>query len=192
MSGGPLDVALHVADVLEALGIRYTVGGSLASSLSGEPRTTLDIDVVVAMAEADVARLAETLAGDFYVDEQSVRRALRQRSSVNLIHHATGVKVDLFMAGGSPLDQAQLQRRRRVQMAADPPRYLYVHTPEDILLQKLLWYRRGGEASDRQWRDVLGILSVQGEALDFGYVRDTAADLGLTDLVEKARMAAGS
>jgi hypothetical protein len=164
----------------------------LASSLSGEPRTTLDIDIVVAMGEADVARLAETLGSDFYVDEPSVRRALRQRSSVNLIHHATGVKVDLFMAGGSPLDQAQLHRRRRVQIAADPPRYLYVHSPEDILLQKLLWYRRGGEASDRQWRDVLGILSVQGEALDLGYVRETAADVGLSDLVEKALVAAGS
>lgn len=191
MRSGPLDVALDVGDVLEALGIRYTVGGSVASSLSGEPRTTLDIDIVVAMTEADVERLREKLGNEFYFDEQSVQRAVRQRSSVNLIHQATGVKVDLFMAGGSPLDRAQLQRRRLVQMTVNPPRSLYVHSPEDILLQKLLWYRRGGGSSDRQWRDVLGILTVQGEALDLGYVRETAADLELSDLVEKAIGAAG-
>lgn len=192
MSDGPLDVALDVADVLEALGIRYTVGGSVASSLSGEPRTTLDIDIVVAMTEADVEPLREKLGNEFYFDEQSVQRAVRQRSSVNLIHQGTGVKVDLFVAGGSPLDRAQLQRRRLVQMSASPPRYLYVHSPEDILLQKLLWYRRGGGSSDRQWRDVLGILTVQGEALDLGYIRETAANLELSDLVEKAIGAAGS
>lgn len=192
MSDGPLDVALDVADVLEALGIRYTVGGSVASSLSGEPRTTLDIDIVVAMTEADVERLREKLGNEFYFDEQSVRRAVQQRSSVNLIHQRTGVKVDLFMAGGSPLDRAQLQRRRLVQMSVSPPRSLYVHSPEDILLQKLLWYRRGGGSSDRQWRDVLGILTVQGEALDLGYIRETAANLELSDLVEKAIGAAGS
>jgi hypothetical protein len=94
------------------------------------------------------------------------------------------VKVDLFVAGGTPLDARQLARRLAVDVGGG--RRLHVHPPEDILLQKLRWYRLGGEVSDRQWRDVAAIVRVQGERLDRDYLREGAAVLGVTDLLERA------
>jgi hypothetical protein len=130
-------VALVVADALEAGGVRYLVGGSMASSFSGQPRST----------------------------------------------------VDLFIAGGTPPDAEQMERRQRIQVSADPERHLYFYTPEDILLQKLRWYRLGQEVSDRQWRDVLGILLVQGKRLDEDYLRRGADVLGVAALLERALQA---
>lgn len=182
----PIAVALLVADLLETLGLRYTVGGSLASSMSGEPRSTLDVDMVVAIQEVDIDPLVAALAAEFYVSEEALRRAVRERSTANVIHQLTSIKIDLFVMGSTPLDEIQLARRRRVQVASDPDRFLYVHPPEDILLQKLRWFRRGGEASDRQWRDIAGIVHVQGNRLDRDYLERTAPLIGVDDLLRRA------
>lgn len=186
----PIAVALSVARAFDALGIVHTIGGSIASSIAGEPRSTIDIDVVAALRESDVPALVSALAVDFYVSEEALRRAVRECSTANLIHQATQVKVDIFVAGGTPLDAQQLQRRRAVEIA--PGRILHVHPPEDILLQKLRCYQKGGETSDRQWRDVLGIIRVQAQHLDHDYLRLSAPVLGVADLLARAlREAAG-
>jgi hypothetical protein len=182
----PITIALRVARALEDCNVRYLVGGSLASSISGEPRSTLDVDLVVALTEADIMAIENALGDEFHIDPEALRRAIRVKSSANLIHLETSIKVDLFVMGGSPVDEEQMNRRQRLKVMTDPDRYLYVYTPEDILLQKLRWYRMGNEISDRQWRDVLGIVLVQGDALDEKYLRCAAQTLEVSDLLDRA------
>ncbi len=186
-----IEVASLVIAALEQAGVRYTVGGSLASSFSGEPRSSIDADILVDMTADTIDPFVRALGHEFYADADALQRAVATRTSTNLIHHGSGVKVDLFIAG-SLLDSNQLERRRRVQVTAGPDRFWFIHTPEDILLQKLLWYRRGGEVSERQWRDALAIATRQGERLDRDYLAATAALVGVSDLLERVMREAGS
>lgn len=179
----PVPVALAVTAVLDALGIAHTIGGSLASSFAGEPRSTVDVDIVAAIEEEHVPALVARLTGEFYIDDASLLRAVRNRTNTNLVHNATNLKIALFIAGGTPLDLQQIARPRAVVVSG---RTIYVHPPEDILLQKLRWYKSGGGVSDRQWRDIAGIIRTQGRALDRGYLREHAPTLGVADLLEQA------
>lgn len=185
-SSDPLRVAARVGALLDSLQIAYSIGGSLAGSFAGEPRATLDIDMVIDLDEARVPAVVRALESEFYVDEQALRRAVRERSSTNAIHQPTSVKVDFFIAGGTPLDVELLQRRISVNVGEGDSERLWVHSPEDILLQKLRWFRRGGHTSDRQWRDVLGIVRAQGVRLDRDYLKEGAVRLQVGDLLERA------
>jgi hypothetical protein len=179
-----VDTALLVIRALDALGVVSTVGGSIAASFAGEPRSTIDIDIVAALEEPHIEPLVGSLSSQFYVDEAALARAVRTKSSANLIHQTSQIKVDLFVAGGTPLDVQQIARRVAVDVGGG--RVLHVHPPEDIVLQKLRWYRRGGEMSDRQWRDIAAIVRVQGDRLDRGYLRANAGVIDVADLLERA------
>ena len=177
-------VAVRVGGILDGLGIRHTIGGSIAASFAGEPRSTIDIDFVAALSHQFVNALVAALHPDFYVAEEALRRAIDTLGTANLIHQESQIKVDLFVAGGTPLDEQQLARRQRVDIG--PGETIYIHPPEDILLQKLRWYRMGNEASDRQWRDILGIIRTQGDRLDRAYLAANAPVIEVAALLNRA------
>jgi hypothetical protein len=179
-------VTMLVADALEALGVQYAIGGSFASAVHGVIRATMDVDLVADLQQEDVAPFVQALGDAFYADAEMMRGAIGQHRSFNLIHLDTMFKVDVFVARPRDFDRAQLARRQLHLLGEEPERWAYVASAEDTILAKLEWYRLGGEASDRQWRDVLGVLRVQGRRLDRAYMRQMAAGLGVQDLLETA------
>ena len=184
MISEPLCVALQMAEIFENLDIPYLVGGSIASSIYGEPRATQDIDMVAELKNHHIQALIENTQNAFYIEEEDVIRAVSRHSSFNVIHLETMIKVDIFVPGSEAIDREEM-RRRRPQTIADTQ--LVVATPEDIVLQKLIWYRKGGEVSDRQLRDVSGILKVQGDRLDWDYLKHWAESLNLSELLQRAK-----
>ena len=174
-----------MARAFERTGVEYFLGGSLASSWQGEPRATNDIDFVVAMSEPDVAPFADALGGAFLVDAPALRQAVRERRAWNLLHLPTLTKVDLIMRGGGAYDASEFERRERIEFRQGER--LFVKRPEDTVLRKLLWYREGGGVSERQWRDVIGVLRHSAAMLDSSYLDRWSRELALDDLLGKAR-----
>ncbi len=185
MLSEPIAVTLLVIDVFEQMGVDYVIGGSLASARHGLARATMDSDLVADLKFEHVRDLIRQLGDDFYVDESAVKNAIERHSSFNLIHLETVFKVDIFIPKPRPFDRNQIKRGIRQIVATDPERTVKIATAEDTILAKLDWYRLGGEVSERQWRDVLGIIAVQGEWLDEAYLRQEASILGVADLLER-------
>lgn len=181
----PWLAAAAVASALDELGVRYAIVGSLASGVVGEPRYTADVDMVVELNETHIDPLIERLSPRFYIPTELLRRATRAHTSANLIDNETGLKVDLFVAGGTPLD-ADTLARRVATTSEGVETALYVQSAEDVILHKLRWFRRGGEISDRQWRDIVGVVRLQSDRLDRAYLAYGADLLGVTDLLDRA------
>lgn len=182
----PFLVLWQIARALEEQGITYVVVGSIASSMRGLYRTTNDIDIVADIKPDQVTPLIAALQETFYIDEQAVRRAVAHHSSFNAIHFDSVFKVDVFIPPSDSFSQQQLARRQLEKIAPDVGQEICVATAEDTILAKLLWYRKGGEVSNQQWLDVLGIIGLQATLLDLDYLRDWADRLQVRDLLEKA------
>jgi hypothetical protein len=175
-----------VLDILEALGVGHYVGGSLASSAHGIPRASIDADVVADLQPADAARFVAALKDQYYMSEDRVRDAVDRRASFNLIHLGTMLKVDVFLAKDRAFDRQALDRARPEPLETEGGRRVPLASAEDIVLAKLEWYRKGGEVSERQWGDVIGVLRAGPGRLDLDYLRELAADLTVSDLLERA------
>ena len=181
-----LAVVLTVTRALDELAVPYLLGGSLASSLHGIPRSTQDADLVVDLRFEHIRPLVAALTPEFYIDADRAADAVQRRASFNVIHLATMTKVDLFILKNDPLSTLEMERRQFVALPAPAGASLPVATAEDIVLQKLLWFRSGGEVSERQWLDLLGVLRVKRAELDLPYVERWATELGLDDLLSRA------
>jgi len=182
----PIVVTARVTAVLEELKVRYLIGGSLASTVHGMVRTTQDTDLVAELDPEHIEPFVRELQGDFYIDEEMIFEAVAQHSSFNIIHRESFFKVDIFIPKMSLFIEEQFRRARRKILYIEPKIEAVVATAEDTILSKLEWYRMGGEVSERQWRDVLGVLKVQAGALDEDYIFRMADELSVTDLLEKA------
>jgi hypothetical protein len=191
MLAEPIAVTMVVTDALEALGVKYAIGGSLASAVHGVVRATMDADLVADLRMEHAEPLAQALGDAFYADVEMMRDAIRRHASFNLIHLNTTFKVDVFVAKPRAFDHSQLARRQLHLLSEDPQVHAYVTSAEDIILAKLEWYHIGGGVSDRQWRDVLGVLKIQGDRIDHDYLRRMAAILDVTALLERALDEAG-
>lgn len=188
MNSGDLALAIGpVITVWEKLCVPYHLGGSVVSSAYGTPRTTLDIDVVADMQEAQIVPFAHALTGVYYVDAEMISGAIAHRSTFNLIHLTTMIKIDVFLPKSRPYDQEVFRRKRldTIDDAADAPQF-FLTSPEDVILSKLEWFRLGGEVSERQWLDVFGVLRVQRNRLDIAYLQHWAQELAVDDLLRQA------
>jgi hypothetical protein len=182
----------EVLAVFTRLDIPYALGGSMASSVYGVSRHTLDADVSVEPFPGKERQFAESFEPDYYLSLSAVEEANSNRSSFNVINTATGFKVDVFVRTESAFEQSAMGRRIAMDFPDAPGQPVVLHSPEDVLLFKLRWYRLGNETSDQQWGDVLGVLKVQAGRLDDAYLDHWAAELGVVDLLQRARQESGT
>ena len=184
----PIELLRRVATALEHLELRYAVTGSTATIFYGEPRFTADIDVVVELPPTAIPGLLHAFDGDeFYLDEDSVRDAVRRHGQFNLIHPSSGLKVDLIVVGESEFDRTRFRRTRR--LSPDPTFEATFASPEDVILKKLVYFREGG--SDKHLRDITGVVRVSGEELDWDYLAEWAERLEVEDVWRAVRERVG-
>lgn len=180
----PLAVACIIGRQLEALGIRYVVGGSVASSFLGEPRSTLDLDIMIERNRDKVRELVAILRESCYVDEEAALQAVEQERSFNAIHLASAMKIDFFIAEAAPFADEALECRRLVDIPGVGA--LHMYATEDLVVRKLSWFRLGGEVSERQWRDVVSLLRINAAEIDFPRLRRLARETNVHDLLDRA------
>jgi hypothetical protein len=181
----PLAVLIQVARAFDALAIEYVVVGSFASSIHGEYRASGDIDIIADLELRHIEPLVAALKEEFYIDDLTVRRAIEQGRSFNVIHLKAIFKVDIFVPA-TDLAKQQLSRRQQHKLDPNDEQKVWIASAEDTILAKLQWYRRGKEVSELQWRDIRGIIGTKASELDFEYLNRWAERLGLIELLDRA------
>ncbi|MBK7702472.1 MAG: hypothetical protein IPI34_06015 [bacterium] len=187
MLSEPILVLARLVRIFDALGIRYLVGGSLASSLYGIPRATQDVDLVADLELSHVDGLSAALSGGFYADAVMIRDAVDRHESFNVVDLETMFKADIFVARGDSWSCEEMARARPEQIDV-PGGAVSINfaSPEDTLLHKMVWYKLGNQTSERQWRDIVGVVKVQGASLEVAYLERWAPTLGVSDLLLRA------
>jgi hypothetical protein len=180
-----------VIDCFEKLGIEYCIGGSVASSVYGIARATMDVDVVADIKINHVNNLVKALEKKYYIETDMITNAIHEKTSFNLIHLDTMLKIDIFILKNQPYDSEAFAKRMPDILDEENPRRFYLYSPEDVILNKLQWYQAGGRVSEQQRKDVLGILKVQGKRLDLQYLKHWASKLELSDLLNNSFNDAG-
>jgi hypothetical protein len=174
-----------VTGIFDDLGISYMIGGSVASSVHGVFRYTNDIDFVADISAGDVGPLVAAFK-DFYADDEMITDAVETRSSFSVLQLELMIKVDVFIKANDDWTDEVWRRREFDEVSVDGTVSAYLPSAEDAILQKIRWFQLGGGVSDRQWSDILGVLKMRAEKLDYTYLREWAARLGLSDLLDRA------
>ena len=183
------EALLPVIDVYEQLGVRYLLSGSVACSVYGLPRAVQDVDVLVDLHSQQLPFLFEHLAENYLFDQDAVSLAVQQRRSFSLLHLTRLVKIDTFLPS-TTLETSMLQRKQPVPLI-EGRAPLWMATPEDIILTRLIWYHLSGNHADDQWNDLLGILKVQAPTLNLTYLSQQAEILKINNLLSLALIDAG-
>jgi hypothetical protein len=185
-------IAQKIADVFDQLGIAYFIGGSFASTIHGLPRATRDVDFIADIQANQVDSFVAALEAEFYLDAKTIRSAISHQRSFNVIHLDTMFKADVFVLASTKWANNQLQRRELKPISVEGVSHaVWTCTAEDIILQKLLWFEKGGKVSRQQWDDIQGVLKVNASTLDFEYLKQWSAELGITVLLHESLNEAG-
>lgn len=184
--GEPLQITQLIADTFQRLNIDYMIAGSLASSLHGIPRATHDVDIVADIKLHHIEDLIGALKNDFYIDQDLAKKAIKLSSSFNIIHLETMFKIDVFILGDDPNSKTEMGRRQSYQISETSKKELFLASAEDIIIRKLQWFELSNRISDRQWEDVIGVLSVKKNQLDYGYLDEAASHWKVTELLKLA------
>ncbi len=179
-----ITLAGELHQIFESINISYYVSGGVASSIHGEPRSTRDLDLVIEVQVNQIDLLVTTLeAAGYYCPVGAVENLQRgQEQMLNITHTETIANADLYIADSTPFGRSQMARRILPDLDGISP--FWVATAEDMILQKLLWGK--GSQSEKQWRDVLGILKLQAQNLDYVYLTEWAEHLNLVDVLSQA------
>jgi len=175
-----------LADTLNRLNIPYAIGGSIASSIYGVIRFTQDADIAVQLSSSAADKLYQSLKEDFYINRDAMNQAINSSASFNIIHFQTAFKIDLFICANAEFEKQLLKRSKKLKLSDSSEKSLNFISPEDIVLLKLKWFTETARTSDTQWSDVLGVLAVQADSLDFEYLKTWSKNLDLSDLLQKA------
>jgi hypothetical protein len=182
-----VEVTAAFARELEALGVRYVIGGSIAASFWAQPRATADSDFAVDLDSVSVGALVSRLEEGWYVDPELAAEAVRRCGFFNVVHLEPFVKIDVFVPPNEGIHPNKWDRARRVDFAGSS---VAVTSPEDIVLQDLDWYRRGGEVAQQQLADSIRVLQEQGDRIDDAYLDEWAERIGVADLLKRVRATA--
>lgn len=187
----PIWLVHQLATILDFLNIPYYVSGSVASSLQGEVRFTEDLDMAIEIELDQVQFLIDALSQDFYISETAVYEAIEGvTNSFNVIHLQTTEKADIFISRKTDFDLNKISRRQ-LYISDDPAQAFYVCSPEDTILQKLIRFQMADFQSQKQWRDILGVLKLQREILDLSYLSLWSQNLGVKESLLKAMSESG-
>jgi len=182
---GLIEALEPVANILQSMDVRFYVAGSVASSYHGASRSTLDVDLVADLKRNNVDLLVDKLKNEYYVSHSAIIEAIDRLSCFNLIHLSSSFKVDVFILRGRDFDTASMMRAKLGKVDPRSEFEVPIASPEDTILSKLEWYRLGNEVSERQWDDVARVMKVLGDHANHEYLKRTAADLNVADLLQK-------
>ncbi len=173
------ELLAYTTRVFEALAINYFVTGSLASIFYGEPRFTIDIDIVAAVESRHIPELVSAFpAGEIYISEEGMEDALTHYTQFNIIHPRSGLKVDVMIAKMDEFDRSRFSRRKELYPEVD--RHIYFASAEDVIIKKMEYYREGG--SEKHIRDILSMLRISAEAIDYAYIEAWSGKRGTREI----------